>query len=246
MIYKASDYYRSVQLAENFYCYVWQGRGNNCNTCLFAHVLRGERPHVIIDPGHIANEFREPCFDSLAKAIEADGLKIEDTGMIINTHSHADHCRANEAMIEKSQAWVAMSREEDEYRNTLGRKAYSLSGTRLPEFAPLFYLREGDLSLGVKNRVELQVFLTPGHTPGSICLYWPAEKMLISGDVVFYGSIGRADLPGGSLSSLKKSIDRLSQLELECLVPGHSTEMGSILKGKRNIERNFQSVKLFF
>jgi glyoxylase-like metal-dependent hydrolase (beta-lactamase superfamily II) len=68
---------------------------------------------------------------------------------------------------------------------------------------------------------------------------------LITGDVVFYGSIGRTDFPSGSLSQLKQSIDRLSQLDVECLVPGHSTELGSIIKGKQNVERNFQSVKLF-
>jgi len=63
--------------------------------------------------------------------------------------------------------------------------------------------------------------------------------------VVFYGSIGRTDFPSGSISSLKRSIDRLSKLDVELLVPGHSTEYGSIVEGKANVERNFQVVKLF-
>jgi glyoxylase-like metal-dependent hydrolase (beta-lactamase superfamily II) len=82
--------HHSRKLAENLYFYIWQGRGNNCNTCLFTNVIRGGRPHVIIDPGSIVNELREPCFDSLLMAIQEDGFKIEDIGLIINTHTHPD------------------------------------------------------------------------------------------------------------------------------------------------------------
>jgi len=245
MVYKASKYYQSMQLAEDFYFYIWQGRGNNCNSCLFANVLRGERPHAIVDPGHITNELREACFDYLVDAMEENGFKVSDIGLIINTHSHPDHCQANELLVQRNGAWVTLSEEEDEFRNTLGEKLFSMLGMKSPQFTPLFYLKEGNLNLGTKNKVELQVFHTPGHSPGSVCLYWPDKKILITGDVVFYGSIGRTDFPSGSLSILKKSIDRLSQLDVECLVPGHSTEYGSIVKGKRNVERNFQAVKLF-
>ncbi len=244
-MYQSSKYFKSVQLAEGFYCYIWQGRGNNCNSCLFANVLRGEHPHVIVDPGHITNEMGEACLDYLNKAIEGDGFKVSDIGLIINTHSHPDHCQANELVIEKSGAWVTLSEEEDEFRHTLGKKLYSMFRMKAPQFTPLFYLKEGALDLGTKNKIELQVFHTPGHSPGSVCLYWPDNKLLITGDVVFYGSIGRTDFPSGSLSLLKRSIDRLSQLDVECLVPGHSTEYGSIIKGKLNVERNFQAVKLF-
>ena len=245
MVYQSSGHYKSVQPVEDFYCYIWQGQGNNCNSCLFTNVLRGERPHIIVDPGHIANEFGEACFDYLVRAIEKDGFKVEDIGLIINTHSHPDHCEANEVIIQKSQAWVTMSEEEDEFRTTLGERLCSMLGVKAPRFTPLFYLKEGNLSLGTGGKVKLQIFHTPGHSPGSICLYWPNNKLLISGDVVFYGSIGRTDFPSGSLSVLKKSIDRLSQLDVEYLVPGHSTEFGSVVKGKSNVERNFQAVKLF-
>lgn len=244
-MFQSSEYFRSIQLAEDFYCYVWQGRGNNCNSCLFTNVLRGERPHIIVDPGHIVNELGEPCFDSLVKTMERDGFKVDDIGLIVNTHSHPDHCQANELVIERSGAWVTLSQEEDEFRNTLGKKLYSMFNMKAPQFTPLFYLREGNLNLGTKNRVELDVFLTPGHSPGSICLYWRENKILITGDVVFFGSIGRTDFPSGSLSLLKKSIDRLSQLDTEYLVPGHSTEYGSIIKGRQSVQRNFQAVRLF-
>jgi len=245
MVSQPSKYYSPVKLADGLHCYIWQGKGNNCNSCVFANVLRGERPHALIDPGHIANEFGEPCFDYLVKVMEKDGFKIEDIGLIINTHSHPDHCEANEKVVEKSGAWITLSGEEDEFRNTLGKRLYSMFRVKIPEFTPLFYLKEGELNLGATSKVRLQVFLAPGHSPGSVCLYWPEEKILITGDVVFYGSIGRTDFPSGSLSQLKQSIDRLSQLDVECLVPGHNTELGSIVKGKQNVERNFQAVKLF-
>jgi glyoxylase-like metal-dependent hydrolase (beta-lactamase superfamily II) len=245
MVYRSSRYYESIQLAEDFYCYIWQGKGNNCNTCLFANVLRGERPHVIVDPGHTTNEFGEACFDYLIKAMGENGFEVGGIGLIINTHSHPDHCQANELVVKNSGGWITLSEEEDEFRNTLGEKLYSMLGVKVPQFTPLFYLKEGGLSLGTKNKVELEIFHTPGHSPGSLCLYWPDNKILITGDVVFYGSIGRTDFPSGSLSLLKKSIDKLSQLDVECLVPGHSTEYGNIVKGKLNVERNFQAVKLF-
>lgn len=244
-MYQSFKYFQSVQLVEGFYCYIWQGRGNNCNSYLFTNVLRGEQPHVIVDPGHITNEMGEACLDYLIKAIEGDGFKVSDVGLIINTHSHPDHCQANDSIIEKSGAWVTLSVEEDEFRNTLGKKLYSMFRMKAPQFTPLFFLKEGTLELGAKNKTTFQILHTPGHSPGSVCLYWPDNKLLITGDVVFYGSIGRTDFPSGSLSLLKRSIDILSQLDIEFLVPGHSTEYGSIIKGKLNVERNFQAVKLF-
>jgi hydroxyacylglutathione hydrolase len=245
MVYRSLKTYESLQLADGFYCYIWQGNGNNCNTCLFVDVLRGEKPHVIIDPGHITNEFGESCFDDLAKAISADGFKVDDVGLIINTHSHLDHCQANELVVRKSGAWITLSQDEDEFRRTSGENLNSMMSAKTPDFTPLFYLQDGELNLGAKNKIKLEVFLTPGHSPGSICLYWPETRILITGDVVFYGSIGRTDFPGGSLSQLKKSIDKLSQLDVEYLIPGHRTEYGNVIRGKTNVQRNFQAVKLF-
>jgi hydroxyacylglutathione hydrolase len=245
MVYRSLRTYESLQLADGFYCYIWQGNGNNCNTCLFVDVLRGEKPHVIIDPGHITNEFGENCFADLAKAISDDGFKVDDVGLIINTHSHLDHCQANELVVRKSGAWITLSQDEDEFRRTSGENLNSMMSAKTPDFTPLFYLQEGELNLGAKNKIKLEVFLTPGHSPGSICLYWPETRILITGDVVFYGSIGRADFPGGSLSQIKKSINKLSQLDVEYLIPGHRTEYGNVIKGKTNVQRNFQAVKLF-
>jgi hydroxyacylglutathione hydrolase len=239
-------YHKSVKLAENFYCYVWQGRGNNCNAILWPSVLRGEHPHVLVDPGHVWNELGEPCFDSLTQAMERDGFKMVDVGLVIATHSHPDHIEATELVVEKSGALYTLSREEDEFYRTIGKAFFQSFGDKPLEVDPFFYLKEGDLSLGVKdNKMAVKVLLTPGHSPGSISLYLEEDKILVSGDVVFAGSIGRTDFPGGSPSLLRKSIDELSQLDVEYLVPGHSTEMGGIIAGKDKVRRNFFTVKTF-
>jgi glyoxylase-like metal-dependent hydrolase (beta-lactamase superfamily II) len=238
--------HKSIRLAQNFYCYVWMGGGNNCNASLLCHVLRGEHPHVLVDPGHIRNELGETCFDSLTQAMEKDGFKVADIGLVIGTHSHPDHLEAVDPVVEKSGALMSISREEYEFYRSVGKQFYQAFGLEPPELVPSFYLREGDLSLGAKDKVNIEVLLTPGHSPGSVSLYWKEEKILISGDVVFSGSVGRTDFPGGTASLLRKSIDRLSRLDVECLVPGHSTDMGMIIGGKQKVERNFHMVKMMF
>jgi hydroxyacylglutathione hydrolase len=239
-------YHESVKLADNLHCYVWQGRGNNCNAILLPAVLRGERSHVLVDPGHVRNELGEPCFDSLTQAIERDGFKVEATGLVIATHSHPDHIEAAELVVEKSGALFTLSREEDEFYRTTGKMLFKAFGSKPPQVEPFFYLKEGALSLGAKNnKIEIKILFTPGHSPGSISLYLEKDKILITGDVVFAGSVGRTDFPGGSPSLLRKSIDKLSQLDVEYLVPGHSTETGSVIAGKDKVRRNFYTVKVF-
>jgi len=238
-------YHKSVCLGQNFYCYLWMGRGNNCNASLLCNVLRGERPHVLVDPGHIRNELGEPCFDSLAEAMEKDGFKVEDVGLMIGTHCHPDHFEASEPVVERSGALVALSREEDEFYRGAGGRFYGTFGGRAPQVKTFFFLQEGELSLGGGNGVGAEVLLTPGHTPGSICLYLKREKILISGDVVFSGGIGRTDFPGGSSSLLRKSIERLSKLDVEYLVPGHNTQGGAVIAGRDKVAQNFQMVKMF-
>ena len=82
------------------------------------------------------------------------------------------------------------------------------------------------------------VIPTPGHSPGSICLYYQKEKVLISGDTLFYLGVGRTDLPGGDARRLAESIGRLEKLHIEYLIPGH----GEMLKGRKAIEKNFQMI----
>jgi hydroxyacylglutathione hydrolase len=237
--------HNSIKLTDNLYCYIWQGMGNNCNTCVLTGVVKGDKPHVIIDPGHITNEADEDCFASLEEGLAADHIKMDDVGLIINTHSHPDHCQSNELIVSRSGASVTLSKEEDDFRNAIGERMYTIFGMKPPHFTPLFFLKEGDLDLG-KDGFKVQVILTPGHSPGSVCLYLPDSKILITGDVIFYMSVGRTDFPGGDTLTLKKSIEKLACLDVEYLVPGHNTEPNGVIRGKDKIKRNFEAVQMFF
>ncbi|MCX6004599.1 MAG: MBL fold metallo-hydrolase [Chloroflexi bacterium] len=174
-----------------------------------------------------------------------DNIKLDDIGLIINTHTHPDHCEANECITERSKAGITLSREEDEFRTTIGASLYKLFGLKSPQFTPLFHLKEGILDLG-KDGFQVQVILTPGHSPGSVCLYLPETKILITGDVIFFMSVGRTDFPGGNTLQLKDSIERLSTLDIECIIPGHNTDPNGIIKGKDRVKRNFEAVQMFF
>jgi glyoxylase-like metal-dependent hydrolase (beta-lactamase superfamily II) len=87
--------------------------------------------------------------------------------------------------------------------------------------------------------VNFQVIQTPGHSPGSICLYWSDRKVLFTGDVVFDQGIGRTDLPGGNGRALKESIKSISRLDVEYLLPGH----GEIVSGREAVKANFTDIE---
>lgn len=238
-------YHKVQKLGESFFCYQWEGRGNNCNASLLAGVLPGKHPHILIDPGHVVNQLAEKCFDSLSEAMEKDGFSMADIGLVLCTHSHPDHFEAVEAVIAGSGALLAISSEEDEFYAETGSTFYDFFGSRAPQVKTSFYLAEGDLNIELKNNLKISVLLTPGHTPGSVSLYLEGDKILISGDVVFAGGVGRTDFPGGDSSLLRKSIDRLSRLDVEYLVAGHSTGDGAVLAGRERVAHNFQMVRTF-
>ena len=105
----------------------------------------------------------------------------------------------------------------------------------LDAFAPDFFLKEGALDV---NGTQLSIINTPGHSPGSITLYGPENKTLFTGDLIFREGVGRTDLPGGDGNQLKASIQRLTGLDVEYLLPGH----GEIVSGKEAVKSNFDSV----
>ena len=88
---------------------------------------------------------------------------------------------------------------ETEYHYFQERAAYHQGFNIEPDFL----LTEGTLRAG---NIELEVIHTPGHSPGSICLYWPSHKALFAGDVTFEQGVGRTDLPGGDYKTLIDSI----------------------------------------
>ncbi len=223
-----------MRLLPNLYYYLWQGMGNNCNSYLIA----GNKL-TLIDPGHITNEYGEPCLEQLKDSVKADGFNIDDVELIIITHVHRDHFEAV-PLINKGKAKTAIYQNEDGYdklaRGPMGR----ILGLKPLEFKPDIYLIDNEvLNL---NGISLNVLHTPGHSPESMCLYWAEGKVLITGDVIFMTSVGRTDLPGGDGELLKKSIERLSELDVEYLLPGHM----DIIQGREKVRKNFTFVKNTF
>ncbi len=92
------------------------------------------------------------------------------------------------------------------------------------------------------GREVFEIYQTPGHSPGSLSIYWKARKALFTGDVIFYGGIGRTDFAEGNSKLLLQSIERLSQLDTELLLPGH----GEIVMGRERVLQNFESIRQNF
>ena len=89
-----------------------------------------------------------------------------------------------------------------------------------------------------------EVIYTPGHTPGSMCLYSKISKSLISGDTIFaYGSFGRYDFPGGDVILLKQSIEKLAELDVDNLYPGHESYVEG--EGEKHMAMVLESIRYF-
>jgi hydroxyacylglutathione hydrolase len=148
-------------------------------------------------------------------AVERFSGQIE---YIVLTHCHYDHIAYVKEIAHMCNAKVAIHRLDApglvDDRESL---AFNFGG-RSPGILPELLLEEGDRVGG------FLVLHTPGHTPGSICLYSEEERDLISGDTVFTdGGFGRFDFPGGSRAALMKSLDRLAGLDVRGLYPGHGS-----------------------
>jgi glyoxylase-like metal-dependent hydrolase (beta-lactamase superfamily II) len=192
----------------------------------------------------VTNEARQNCLDRLISEMEKDGIKIEDVGLILNTHAHPDHYGASEAIRKMSGAQVAIGKGDDDFLKLAGgamAQALKQMGFEFPELNPDFYLTEGELRLG--QDLVARIMLTPGHSQGHIAIYWPDAKVFMGGDLIFHGSTGRVDIPGGSAQSLKESIEKVAQLEIEYLLTGHQYGSPGIIVGQEEIKHNFDLIR---
>lgn len=174
------------------------------------YLVMDEKP-ILVDAGMMAG----PTLKNIKKFI--DPARIE---MIVLTHCHHDHSGAAPALKEATGAKLLLSEKEAGcVGDDLATVAY-LFGEQAPEYRVDESLKEGMvLDIG---KWKLEVIETPGHSLGSLCLYERNEKVLFSGDTVFPdGNIGRTDMMGGNTSELVRSIERLTELDVETMYPGH-------------------------
>ncbi len=165
------------------------------------------REAMIIDPGYANQE--------LADA--AGELKL-NVGYIMLTHGHSDHTEGL-AFMRRAFPEAKLAAAEAE-RKLLSEKSGIVSrGGIVPDIE----LKDGEeLELG-KSRMRF--IMTPGHTKGGMCIYFEKEEVLFSGDTLFFASVGRTDLPGGSDEELAESLERLMRLpDAVRVYPGHGRD----------------------
>ncbi len=215
---------KTMKLTDNLYFYPEKGMLDS-NT----YVIKGA-PSIIIDPGS------RLYLAALLRDLQGDGIQPEDIDVIANTHLHGDHCWANEAFKEASGAKILCHPLQKSFWDMTVFETASFLGFAPAEFAADGYLNDTELDAG---DMRLELIHTPGHSPDSICFFSREEGILICGDVIFKQSMGRVDLPGGDAHQLKESIEKLSQLPVEYLLPGHM----DVLIGAEEVRHNFEFVK---
>lgn len=155
---------------------------------------------VVIDPGDESN--------AIMDYIESNRLRCE---AIMLTHGHFDHVGAVNEILEQTGCALYINPRDEGYE--VGKSGMKF---KMPEGGK--YYDDGDII--VEAGLEFKVLATPGHTPGSVCLI--CGGALFTGDTLFRGSCGRADLPGGSMREEMRSLKKICQLEGDFEVyPGH-------------------------
>lgn len=172
---------------------------------------------VIIDPGMYSPAEQQ----ELTSFIAVNDLKPE---LLLNTHCHIDHVLGNHFIHETygllpqfHELELPLLIEVQNYAPQMGMR-YDVS-----PIGETFLPASGRISIG---QTQLELLFAPGHSPGHLCFYHPEQGFLIGGDVLFYNSIGRTDLPGGNHQQLLDSIaQQLYVLPEETVVyPGHGPE----------------------
>lgn len=172
---------------------------------------------AIIDPG-CCNKEEET---TLKNFITTNNLKPV---LLLNTHCHIDHILGNAFVADTFKLDLHIHKKDLEVliAGTVVADRYGIPYHPSP--SPSVFLEEGEtIKFG---NTELAIVFTPGHSPGSICFINHKNKSVIGGDVLFQGSIGRTDLPGGDFETLANSIrTKLYTLPDDYLVfPGHGDE----------------------
>ena len=179
-----------------------------CNCTLLGDEATGEA--MVIDPGD--------NIPFILERLAAHKLKLKQ---IVVTHAHIDHVGGALKLKQLTGAPILLNQNDLPLLEMMDMQAGWL-GVDTPEVAPPDASADDHLVVGL-DKYPAEVLHTPGHTPGSICLHFAPQKLLVAGDTLFAGSIGRTDLPGGDTGKILRSIhDRLLPLPDETrVIPGH-------------------------
>jgi len=175
-------------------------------------VVNKDSDGLIIDPAEGVNEINE--------IIKEKSINLK---YIVNTHGHSDHVSGNKKLYNKYNCELIISKKDADLLDNPKDNLSKYLGIEGKQPEPDVLVEENDIiKLGELNFIVIE---TPGHTKGSISLYEEKEKVLFSGDTLFHRSVGRTDLPGGSIPDLLSSLKKLFSLPGEVIVyPGHSLE----------------------
>ena len=217
-----------MEIVPGLHAFEWLSETvNNCNSYLIDGPTR-----VLIDPGHRSH------VGQVESGLRQLGLAAEDIGLLLCTHAHPDHIEAV-TLFKGPETLFALHEAEWDLVKAMAPHLGPALGAHLEDLTPDLLLKEGSLAL---NGLDLEILHTPGHSPGSVSVFWPACKALFTGDVIFAEGVGRTDLPGGDGELLKQSIQRLAQLEIDILLPGH----GPAIQGAREVQANFSQAENFW
>jgi glyoxylase-like metal-dependent hydrolase (beta-lactamase superfamily II) len=178
-----------------------------------------------------------------------DGTRLlgrigNDLDLIVLTHCHYDHVAAVPELVAATGAKVAMHEDDLACLKSDRISAAAAFGKRSPVFKVDIVLHDGDIvDLG---DVKLKVISTPGHTPGSICLYDEATRVMFTGDTVFEGgSFGRTDI-GGNPEHMISSLEALAKFDVSALYPGHGNSVS--VGAKQALQASLKNARhmLFF
>lgn len=178
-------------------------------------VYNAEKDAVIVDPGCLSREEQ----DTLSDFISSRELKVH---AILNTHCHLDHIMGNHFCVSKYNVDLLAHKEEMFTLSMAERSAemYGIQGFISSPEPHRFIEDNEELTFG---KLTFKVIFAPGHSVGHVAFYNAENNLLIGGDILFRGSFGRVDLPGGSMEVLKESIfSRMFTLPDDTVVvPGH-------------------------
>lgn len=179
-----------------------------CNCTILGDETTGEA--MVVDPG-----------DNIPQILAFLAQHKLTLKQIVVTHGHIDHVGGAARLKKATGAPVLMNQNDLEQLQSMDQQAAWL-GVPTPEVAAPDFSAEEGMVVGVAGHAA-QVLYTPGHTQGSICLHFVPENLLLAGDTLFAGSIGRTDLPGGDPKQILRSLhDRLLTLPDEThVIPGH-------------------------